>query len=387
MIAGVVAVTSMTASGDGPEEATDPVVSSYGTLTIDLTDRAGTYTLTDPAGNTIESKVIKTSQPCAAVERELGELIVLTPNPDSPTSTADAVQIRDSALGVNTGNTSCGSSSAAVISGNEQLRIELGPKLLAEGVSAESASLRVTKLRKGDLKWKVDAGPFSDPIVVTAAPIAVAPDDVFTSITVQSTSDRDNQGLSIFDGTTFNLVQLSPDFDVAVNCGQFVQVGDPEGDIATNARYERLDNKAGTNACQPVGVRVQIQPGNDEEPEGRVFWDNASTAVDDPDDTQNVQAYFTIDWAPTDNINDLDRDIDYDADGSAESEKMLWCDGFSGGIPNLPVTENPGGIALEGDEEGVLRAPWCLVEDDRELTPAGFVQTQKLFGSGDPWAR
>jgi hypothetical protein len=392
VIAGVIGVTSMSASGQTPTPATGPVFQPYGTLTVELTGSGAAYVLV--RAGVEDREPIQTSQPCATVAPGSGNYLVLSPNPGSATS--DTVQIRNDAFGVNTGGTSCGSSSAAVISGGERLKIDLGPGLPTD-VYAKSADLLVTQVKKGNLQYALGTGALSPEISITQSPQTVEIDpvintnaDLFRSITITSTSRKDNQGLSVANGTSFELVTLDPDFDVAVNCGESVAATVASGDVASSAIYERLDNKLPENTCEEVGVRVEIQDGDElpaSETEARVFWNNSFAGVNGGSD-QSVQAYFTIVWAGTTDVNDLTRDIDYDADGTALPEAMLWCDGYIDGIPNLPTTTNDGGIDVNPlplvDD---IRAPWCLVQDDRILEATGIVQTQKLFGSGDPWAR
>ena len=119
-----------------------------------------------------------------------------------------------------------------------------------------------------------------------------------------------------------------------------------------------------------------------------MFWNSDFVAVNDPTNTQTVQAYFTIVWTPTNVVAELDREIDYTGT-AATGTPMLWCGPVENGVPTLPSSTDPGAIDVDPSDDTVeLREPWCLVEDARVLQPDGkIVQTQKLFGSGDPWAK
>lgn len=422
VIAGLAGVSSTSGVGaqDGPVEATGPILIPFGTLTIELADGANQYSLVDGVGEDIEpDEEIVTDQPCATVQPGSGDLLVLSPTPGS--ATADTVQIRNDALGVNTGGTSCGSSGAAALSGDEQLKIELGPYFdgLDEDVYIVSADLVVTQVKKGNLLYGLDGGDQISPaIVISESPTTVpvepeisSVDDLFTSITVASDSRKGNEGLSVADGTSFDLVTLDPDFEVAVDCGEKVTEIGEEGDVADSAVYLRGENETKDEGdCEDVGVIVNVLPGEDfddgSDPDvlgGRVYWDNSFDSV--LGNPQAVQGTVTIEWAPVfiegmtqSQIDDaLDRDIDYDGPGTAAGfTDTLWCLSFTD-ESNFTLPQYAGAGA---NADGT--APWCLVSDTRVLTnvdvevsdgaggtttvskPA-IVQTEKLAGKGDPW--
>lgn len=406
LVVGAIGVTSMSASGQ--ELASGVPYQSFGTLQIEsLTDAGATYFLDRPNTANDIRETISANNPCATIGPSRGSLVRVSPNPGTAT-VSDTVQIRNNAFGVNTGGTSCGSSSAATISRSERLKIELGSTLT--GVSVASASLKLTRFKSGNLTVGFDNGdqvaaglttPWSAQTVSVDAGVITTASDVFTSITIGSDSNKESEGLSLAVGTTFNLVTPNPNFDVAVNCNEFVLATVIGGaTVASSATYERLDNKTGTNPCQEVGVRAQIQPatGTSNAPIlERVFWNNDVQGVGGGT-TQSVQAYFTIAWRATATLSDLNRVIDYDGDtvGGQTAVPMQWCAGTTGGIPILPTSSlNVGidvGSKLQPDgttfSAAIWKAPWCLVEDSRVLAADGkIVQTQKLFGSGDPWAR
>jgi hypothetical protein len=225
--------------------------------------------------------------------------------------------------------------------------------------------------------------------------------DLFTSITIASTSTRANEGVSIANGTTFDLVTLGDGtFEVAVDCGEKVTEIGGAGDVAKSAVFLRGQNEVKgteTTTCEDVGVVVEVLPSDEAGP-GRVYWDNSFVGVGGT--PQRVQGTVTIEWAPvftagktTPQINEiLDRQIDYDGPGLlAGFTDTLWCVSFTNESTfTLPAYPGPGANA-----DGT--APWCLVSDERVLTnvdPDGdgpllpqpaIIQTETLAGKGDPW--
>jgi len=198
----------------------------------------------------------------------------------------------------------------------------------------------------------------------------------------------DDQGATKMETKTVEVL-----FDEAVFCldPAVTQPGDT-GDIATSAAFERLKNKgqSTTDDCEDVGVTIVIEEPSAAYPDGSVFWNNSFVGVGGS--TQQVQAYFTIEWSPTADPAKLNRKIDYDADPTTGlGEDIRWCAGIDlvTGIPILPDYDGDGAIDFDPDPGAVdLRAPWCLVEDTRELQDDGkILQIQRLFGSGDPRMR
>jgi hypothetical protein len=412
LVVGAVGVTSFSASGQStasttPPEATEPVpLVPYGTLTITLNDRSGTYRWVDPQGQVValetpNPETIVTGSPCAAVQPGSGKMLRLTPNPASPTSASDTVQLRDGALGVNTGNTSCGTSNAAVISRTEQLEIELG-EALPEGVQIKSASLQIKKLKSGNLKYALDGGTLSAPITISqslqqvlVAPTINSDQDYFTRIALQSTSTRDNEGLSV-SGASFELVGPSG-FDVAVECGQQVTKLGGGGDIATNVVYFRGENASKSDdtetdpdPCVDVGVIVEIQKQGEGVAEDWVFWDNSAVGVDGT--PQAVNGTVTIEWAPIPpEFAHEPTQIDFDGpDGPDGFVDAPWCLSFLsettvvGDVTKVTFTvEQPEYDGLAANPDGT--APWCLVSSDQVLDGDGGVhRVETFFGSGDP---
>jgi hypothetical protein len=418
---GGVGVASMSASGQEPPEATDPVYEPFGTLTITLGDRDGTLSLdydpsqtaNDPSLMDVAQEIV-TVQPCAQIgfgPLAGGDLLALTPIVGGATTADDTVQLPDDAIGVNSG-TNCGNP-AGLIGPNELLEIELGSFLEPDPsnptVFVRSAEVVIDKQfnNDGDLTVGFDGGAQGSPIDVATGgeTILLEPDDVFTSFTLGSTSNKDSRGLSVGGPTVLELVTLSEEFEVAVDCGeQLTDVG-AVGDIATQVVFFRGENGSAQTGskfegdCVDVGVVVEIQSADDPGvTDDRVFWNNSVTGVDGS--PQDVAGLVTIDWAgvpadgsPADVEAALEREIDYDADDPAAGySELLWCESFAQstdpatGQVTFTVVQPDIGVGTPGaNADGT--APWCLVDDERQLVDGEIFQTQMLFGSRDPWIR
>jgi hypothetical protein len=379
-IGGAIALTSTVASG-----AKDADPSNYeATLTINLTDRDGTVTLDDKGDDANDdSEVIETGNPCAAILPLSGRLLQFVAN-DGASPSTDTVQVRDSAIGILTNNTSCGSANAGTINKNESLTIDLGPYFDSAGVVAESVTLKFDRFQRGDLKVGFDgATPTERAVDGYPGELVLTPSGGFTSMTVTSTANN-NAGVSVLDGTSFN---LTSEFDFAVFCLE--QASDSTtGEIATSAVFYRAENGTKTKgkACEDVGVTIEIQ-------DDQVFWDNAIVGVTGTD--QDVAGLVTIDFAPIPTagktqaeIDDiLNREIDYDADGPAPFTDSLWCLSFTENLNGTITAKQPNiGVGTDGANiDGT--APWCEVENNSKLMDGFIHQTITLFGSGDPYFR
>lgn len=409
VIAGSAGLSSMSVSGQ-TNEATDVVLDPLGTLTIELGDRDGIITLDLDDGSSFSQPLI-TQQPCAQVgfgtvvpaSASTGNLLSLNAIVGGATTSADTVQLPDDALGVNSGE-NCGTP-AGLIGPGELLEIGLGPFFeqfrsdpAVPAVFARSASLVIDKKfnNDGGLTVGYDGAAQGSPIAVETGgeTIDVQPADLFTAVTLGSTSNKDARGLSVGSLTSFDLVALSTEFEVAVDCGEQVTELGADGDIAVSAVFFRGENDPDkqVDPCDEVGVIVEIQqddPGTSE-PEDRVYWSNAVEGIN-TGDPQAVNGTVTIVWAPNpvSEVGDPTQ-IDYDADGPAGYTDALWCVSFSSSVDTngkvtfdaeLPPYTGPG---ANPDDT----APWCLVSSSDVLNGDGTVtRTQKFFGSGDPWGR
>lgn len=412
VVAGAVGLSSMSASGQS-NEATEPVFSAFGTLTVELGDRDGVVHLDLVDGATYTQPIV-TEQPCAQVgfgavtptSASTGNLLTLNAIVNGATTPDDTVQLPDDALGVNSG-VNCGNP-AGLVGPAELLEIELGPFFeqfrsdpVAPAVFARSANVMVDKKfnNDGSLTVGYDDGTQGSPIAIETGgtTVGLQPPEPFTSITLGSTSNKDSRGLSIGGGTTFELVTLSTDFEFAVDCGEQVTEIGGDGDIALDAVFFRGENSTDPSKaieiCEDVGVIVEIQDDADPDTtEDRVYWNNATVGVGGT--PQQVAGTVTIEWTPVDvaNAAALDRQIDYDADGPGVYSDVLWCESFSrsvsetGEVTFLAVLPDIGIGTPGANPDGT--APWCLVRDERDLNELGQIsQTQEFFGSGDPWAR
>ena len=192
-----------------------------------------------------------------------------------------------------------------------------------------------------------------------------------------------------------------------VNCGGGVPLDGGPGDIADKVVFFRGENqnKSGDGVateCKEVSATVKIVSNDVTQPVGQrdyVFWDNTFTDVDG--NIQGVNATVTIDWAPVpvaDAVS-LRRLIDYDGlTGDGPYRETLWCESFAEPIITIgpprtvkynavlpdwsyaPSTGTQGSIMVDGKR----KAPWCLVSDNRVQRDGFILQTEVLFGSGDP---
>lgn len=402
LITGVIGVNSLNVSGAEPVEATDPYFAPYGTLRVDITNRAGLVTF-DPAGpGPNVTQEIRTVQPCSTIElgtitppapAPSGDLISFTPVVGGTTGTLDTVQIPSDGIGVHTGS-NCGGP-AGLLGPNEQLVIGIGG-YFGSDVSAASANLVIGKTNPQDGKLNVQL----DAEVLTPRDVNVGGQTLsvqrttgtFDTATLSSTANQNSRGLSVKGGTTFNLV-VPGGLEVAVDCGEKVtDFGNP-GEIALDAKFYRGENlPKQTSACSDVGATVDIIADDPSTPgtnEASVFWTNGAIGVNGF--PQAVSGTVTINWAGVTDQTKLNRTIDYDAVNGTEFvyQPVVWCtsfttsDGDADGVLSFTVTRpqvtKVGGASVE--------APWCLVSDERTLVGNQYVQTQVYYGQGDPQAR
>ncbi len=158
VIAGVIGVNAMNVSGQVVTDADPypPTSTPYGTLTIDLTNRAGSVTV--QRGTDTITQAIRTTQPCAKVVLDpirvnnvpigdtsatLLDFEALLGNPaNGSLAPGGTVQIPSTLLGVE-GSSNCGEPSGQ-LGPNEALRLSLG-SFIDESVSVTSGSLAIGK--------------------------------------------------------------------------------------------------------------------------------------------------------------------------------------------------------------------------------------------------
>jgi hypothetical protein len=407
VIASAIGFNTMNVSGAEPIEATDPYLVPYGTLTVDITSRAGVVTF-DPAGaGATVTQEILTVQPCNKIAfgaitpsptPPAGDLMSFTPIVGGTTGPLDTVQIPSDGIGVHTGS-NCGGP-AGLLGPNEEMVIGIGG-YFASNVSAASASLAIGKTHPQDGKLNVEL----DTEVLATQDVSVGGQTLtvqratgtFDTVTLSSTANQNSRGLSVKSGTTLNLV-VPGTFEVAVDCGEKVTDIGGTGEIALDALFYRGENLTKqSTACSDVGVTVEIIPDNATTPgvnEASVFWDNGSTGVNGL--PQAVSGTVTINWTGVTDQTKLNRTIDYDAGGSAfDWQPVVWCtsfatsDGDSDGILTFTATRpqvtQTNGAGTEDDVQ--VEAPWCLVSNSVVLVGNQYIQSQVYYGQGDPQAR
>ena len=209
---GLVGVTSLTAAGTGNR----PMV-PYGTLTLTLTDRAGSLTLVEEGGATF-TQALGVATPCSTlvaddiksggvvVEETLNLLNFSAAGGFSPN-----VQLPSNGIGVTDG-ANCGGP-AGLVGPGETLTLDLGG-FLPSVVTISTGTLQIGKSRgnDGDLRVAYDGGNFGNisvPVGVTGIPVTDA-DNSFKSISIKSTATQSSRGLSLRSTTVFNLVTPAP---------------------------------------------------------------------------------------------------------------------------------------------------------------------------------
>lgn len=399
VVAGIVGVTSLTASGDhvviGGGGPTAPV----GTLRIDLGYQSGTVTFT-PADDDLPrlTQALSVSTPCSTlvvgdiVEEGSdavadGTLLQLTPTGGSSPN----VQLPSTGLGVTDG-ANCGNP-AGLVGPGETLKLSLGDFFdVTEDETATligSATLQIGKPHPqgGSLRLAYGAGGFGAAISIANGGQAynVPERTNTTSITMASTATQSSRGLSLDGGTVLDLVTpLDYREEVFCNSEPIPAVG--AGDAVIAANYQRLANgdkseEESADDCDFVGVNLEIRPV-DGDVRSHVFWDNSEKGLNN-DVFQDVRAVVTIVWAGirSDQPALLQTKINYEGDPTGVFVPVEWCESFDtdaneGVAPLIDKSEN-------ADENGP-RVPWCLVSNTEVLEGGFILQTQVFYGAGDP---
>ncbi len=213
-VGGLVGVTSLTAAGTGNR----PMV-PYGTLTITLTDRAGSLTLAEAGGATY-TQALGVATPCSTLvadDIKSGGVVVeetlnlLNFSAAVSGGSSPNVQLPSDGIGVTDG-ANCGGP-AGLIGPGETLTLDLGG-FLPSGATISTGTLQIGKSRgnDGDLRVAYDGGNFgtiSVPVGVTGIPVTDA-DNSFKSISIRSTATQSSRGVSLRSTTVFNLVTPAP---------------------------------------------------------------------------------------------------------------------------------------------------------------------------------
>ncbi|CAN5623157.1 hypothetical protein BH23ACT3_BH23ACT3_17390 [soil metagenome] len=401
VIASAVGVTSMTSAQD--QVVTAPPSVPYGTITLDLTDRAGPLTFRRVGGDTF-TQALSVATPCSTLVA--GPVVDDSGNASSSGTTLLSfsatvasgsdpnVQLPGSGLGVTDG-ANCGVP-AGLFGPGETLSVELGD-FYDTDVRIGSGSLNIGKShpRDGSLRVAYDSEAFGSSISIAngGQVVPVGPD--FTAITLRSTATQSSRGLSLEGQTVFNLVTPS-NFDAALGCSDSYPAPQP-GDAATSATFIRAENgdEKGTAPCKAIGVTVDIR-------ETVVFWNNDAAGG-----TQDVRALVEIEWAGVapSKANGRTTEINYDGDEAGPFFEAQWCESFTDSSTgteirvNAELPEGPIGTD-DGTPTGELIngiVPWCLVSSTDELKRTGtdeegrpifeVVRTTVFYGAGDPVGR
>ena len=213
VVTGLVGVTSLTASGTA---STVP----YGTLTLRLTDRAGSLTLVLAGGATF-TQALGVATPCSTLVA--GAIVDGSGIPQASSllsfsaavsgGSSPNVQLPSNGIGVTDG-ANCGGPSGLVGPG-ETLTLALGG-FLPSNVTISTGTLQIGKSggNDGNLRVAYDNGSF--PTTATTVPVGVQPvpvadaDGQFRSISIRSTATQSSRGLSLRTNTVFNLVTSAP---------------------------------------------------------------------------------------------------------------------------------------------------------------------------------
>jgi hypothetical protein len=214
---GLVGVTSLTASGEG-----DPSMVSYGTLTLSLTDRAGSLRLDRASGfgGGTFTQALGVDDPCSTlvagtiVPAGTGNLLAFSAAVAGGSS--PNVQLPSNGIGVTDG-ANCGVP-AGLVGPGETLTLNLGDFLPVD-VIVSTATLRIGKSQgsDGNLRVAYDGRTnFINPISgslgvgVTAVTVVDPLDHKFRSISIRSTANQSSRGLSLRTNTVFTLMAPSP---------------------------------------------------------------------------------------------------------------------------------------------------------------------------------
>jgi hypothetical protein len=392
VIASVVGITSMTASGESGGAASG----FYGTVTIELTDRAGTVTL--QAGDDTYTQALKVATPCSTLVRDPildadgntipGNLLNFSATVTGGTS--PNVQLPADGLGVTDG-ANCGEP-AGLFGPGETLTVALG-SYFANDIKVGSASLSIGKTHPRDGSLRIAYGPdplgSNIPIKVGGQVVEVTGTE-FTSITLASTADQNSRGLSLKSPTAFTLVAPS-EFENAVFCSDDPVEASSGGTAAESVTYTRGENGDAKNTedeqfeCDDIGVDVVIVDEN------VVCWDNGSIGLN-TGDPQDVRALVEIVWEGVDpgDANGYQIEIQFECDPDGEFFEALWCESFTqtegeGGKLILDAELPYGPIGRDADGEldfGLM--PWCLVSNAGQLIGDKVVTTTVFYGAGDP---
>ena len=399
VIASAVGLTSMTSAGDGGNVMTPPSVPN-GTVTIDLTDRAGTVTFA--LGTETFTQSLSVATPCSTlvsgpVLDSSGDPVdgveeLLTFSATGPVGTDPNVQLPSDGLGVTDG-ANCGEP-AGKISPDETLTVALGD-FFADDIKVGAGSLSIGKTNRQDrsllIEYDGETPDGRNPIPIdVGGEVVKLTGPEFRSITLASTANQSSRGLSLKSPTSFDLV-APLGFDAAVPCqGEVEAPSLAIGGAAESAKFFRGNNDDGTfnDDCEDIGVTLRIE-------DDFVLLDKGTTGID-TGAPQDVNATLTIVWAPVDPSDPtaLDREINFFPNNSEDDPlnvyvPVQWC--LSTSVVTLEngdttvLADHPRGpTEPEGHPFAGEEVPWCLLSNFEELVNGEILQVQVYHGKGDP---
>lgn len=209
-------------------------------------------------------------------------------------------------------------------------------------------------------------------------------------------ANRNSKGT--FD-SIFHLVSAQS-FEYTVGCADVVQAdnaldginstNDPAADsLVTEVQYVRFPNKGQTTcptgtADLTIGVEIQASQYDTTTKLDDVFVNNSSTtAAGVP---QDVRARLKIVWVvetagktAAQVEAELARDIDVNPSDAVPGVPVVYCQNVPSAVSAAPL--DPTVTAAVTHPSG---APWCLLQDSRQVVGTTIVQTQIYSGNGDP---
>ena len=417
MVAGLLLTTQVGSVASGQAAPPPPTV-PYGTITIDLFDRSGLVTF-DPvaAGAPTLTQALGVATPCSTL---VTSAITDPADPHGASipgtflnftgtgGTNPNVQLPGSGIGVTDG-ANCGEP-AGLFGPGETLTLTLGDYFVGgdDGPKVDTATLNIGKTRSpdGSLRVAYGGGSFGPAISIgnSGQFVDVGGPSVadFTSISLRSTATQSSRGLSLKTSTVFDLV-APLDFDAAIDCGDSYS----DSGSGRSLTFDRVLNGKSVDPCEDVGVTLKF---GDET--ATATWDNGTTGIFNGTD-QDVRGFVTLTWegVPSSEFAGLQTSINYDGLEAGPFFPTVWCASWNGATTVLdgasaerPLGDFPlrfaEGVVPSGlvDGNGVVTpaalaedenfelgpVPWCLVDNSEVLDGDEVVQTQILYGGGDP---
>ena len=159
--------------------------------------------------------------------------------------------------------------------------------------------------------------------------------------------------------------------------------------LVSELQYVRFPNK-GETVCPTgtsdlkIGVEIQASQYDTTTKLDDVFVNNSSTTASGI--PQNVRARLKIVWVvetagktAAQVEAELARDIDVNPSDATPGVPVVYCQNVPSAVSAAPL--DPSVTAAVTHPAG---APWCLLQDSRQVVGTTIVQTQIYSGNGDP---